>query len=256
MGDGVWQRIRGFEERFARAQASEVVELGWGYAVLQSEFTASWHHNRVIVTGDVDPGAVAATADEVLGGRGLGHRLVQFDRDEQGAAAVRAFACYQVHERIVTMAHSGELPPRTSTGVEALSVAELVPSLIADWRADYPDDTAEQIRELAERITLYERGADVTFLGVRDDEGDVIARGELYIADGVAQFENVIVRPEHREKGLGRQLVLEALHRSAAAGADVWFLIAQAEDWPRGWYERLGYRSGPVVHVYQRMPSR
>ncbi|GAA3063043.1 hypothetical protein Aglo01_53430 [Actinokineospora globicatena] len=196
---------------------------------------------------------VRGAADEVLGGRGLGHRLVQFERDEVGAAAAAEFAGYGVHERVLTMVHSGVLPPEGGGRVEALSVAELVPSLVADWRLGEPGRTEEQVRQLAERITLYERGADVTFLGVRDDNGDVIARGELYVADGVAQFEDVIVRAEHRGKGLGKQLFSAALHRSAAAGADVWFLIADDDDWPRGWYERLGYRAGPVMHVYQGM---
>ncbi|GAA2972738.1 GNAT family N-acetyltransferase [Actinokineospora diospyrosa] len=116
-------------------------------------------------------------------------------------------------------------------------MAQLRPSLIADWQAAYPEDTEERLIQLAERTTLYERG-------------------ELYVRDGIAQFENVVVRPQWRGRGLGRRLVVEALHRSAQAGADIWFLIAEATDWPLGWYERLGYRAGSVVHVYQRTPSK
>ncbi|MBM7772176.1 GNAT superfamily N-acetyltransferase [Actinokineospora baliensis] len=252
----MWQRIREFEEGFARAQASEVVELGWGYALLQAEFPASWHHNRLVVTGAVEPGVVAAAAEDVLGGRGFAHRLVQFDDEARGAAASAAFGDYDVHERIVTMAHSGVLPAQPESRVEALSLAQLRPSLIADWRANFPDEGEDRLVQLADRCALYEQGADITFLGVRDKTGDVVARGELYVRDGIAQFENVVVRPEWRGQGLGRQLVVEALHRSSRAGADTWFLIAEATDWPLGWYERLGYRAGPAVHIYQRTPSR
>ncbi|PPK63395.1 ribosomal protein S18 acetylase RimI-like enzyme [Actinokineospora auranticolor] len=233
-----------------------MVELGWGYGLLQRDFLASWHHNRIVVTGPVDAAEVVAAADEVLGGAGAAHRLVQFNSDAAGDAAAGVFSAagYQVHERIVAMLHSGVLPARVPNRVESIPFAELRPSLIRDWRADYPDDTDEQIAQLADRVTLYQRGADVSFLGIRDRDGEVLARGELYVADGVAQFENVITRPESRGLGLGRELVAEALHRSRDAGADLWFLIAQAVDWPRGWYRRMGYLDGHQVHAYQRTP--
>ncbi|GAA3063036.1 hypothetical protein LV79_000009 [Actinokineospora globicatena] len=74
MSDGVWGRVREFEERFARAQATEVVEWGWGYAVVQAEFWASWHHNRVVVTGEVERGWFGGllTRCWVAGGLGIG----------------------------------------------------------------------------------------------------------------------------------------------------------------------------------------
>ncbi|SDC96724.1 GNAT family N-acetyltransferase [Actinokineospora iranica] len=249
----VGSRIRGFEERFTKAQASGVVDLGWGYALVQSDYPASWQHNQVVVTEPVDPEEVVAAADDVLAG--YSHRLVQVIDDAQGAAAAAVFAAagYQTHERIVTMAHSGVLPERGRGQVEAVAFDELRPSLLRDWRADYPEDTDEQIAQLTDRVLLCSLGADVTFLAVRDELGDVLARGELYVADGVAQFENVVTRPESRGRGLGRQLVTEALHRSHDAGADLWYLIAEATGWPRAWYRRMGYRDIAQAHVFQRL---
>ncbi len=250
------RRIAEFEDRFARAQASSVVELGWGHALLQERYPASWQHNRLVVTSAVEPERVVAAADEVLGGAGHAHRLVQFLHDERGAAAAPVFAAagYGVHEEIVTMIHSGELPARTASRAEAIGFDELRPSLLRDWRADYPDDTDEEITQLADRVQLYPLGADVTLLAVRDESGDVLARGELYVADGIAQFENIVTRPESRGNGFARDLVMAALHRSAGAGADLWYLIAHATDWPRAWYRRMGYRDTTRVHVFQKNP--
>ncbi|WP_285509746.1 GNAT family N-acetyltransferase [Actinokineospora sp. NBRC 105648] len=250
------RRIGAFEERFARAQASRVVEFDWGYVLLQAEYPASWQHNRVVVTSAVDPAEVVAAADEVLGGAGHTHRLVQFNDDVAGESAATTFeaAGYQVHERIVTMIHSGALPARTGNRVKAIEFDQLRPALLHDWRADYPDDTDEQITQLADRVLLYARGAEVAFLAVQSPTGEVIARGELYVADGIAQFENLITRPESRGEGHGRQLVTEALHRAREAGADLSFLIAEATDWPRSWYRRLGYQDANQTHVYQRVP--
>ncbi|WP_436494117.1 GNAT family N-acetyltransferase [Actinokineospora sp. HUAS TT18] len=250
------RRIDAFEDRFARAQATEVVELGWGHALLQRDYPASWHHNRLVVTADVDPAAVVAAADEILGGHGHGHRLVHFTDDAQGIAAEPAFqaADYGVHERIITMIHSGELPPRGPDLVRPVPFERMRSSLIHDWRTEFPNDSEDAIVQLADRVQLYGRGADVTFLGVLDGD-DIVARGELYIADGLAQFENIVTRQEHRGKGYARALVAEALHRSHAAGCDLWYLIAEATDWPRGWYHRMGYREAAQTHVYQRMPA-
>jgi GNAT superfamily N-acetyltransferase len=249
------RRIAAFDDRFARVQATEIVELGWGHALLQHDYPASWHHNRVIVTGEVDPAAVIAAADKVLGDNGHAHRLVNFTDGPQGAAAEEAFtAAGYSAERIVTMIHSGELPARVRGPVEALTFEELRPSLLEDWKADYPEDSDESHAQLADRVQLYSRGADVTFLGVRDASGDVVARGELCVSEGLAQFENIVTRPEHRGKGYAKGLVIEALHRARDAGCDLSFLTAEATNWPRGWYRRMGYRDAAEVHHFQRTP--
>ncbi|MGH3861143.1 GNAT family N-acetyltransferase [Actinokineospora sp.] len=228
------RRIAAFEDRFARVQATEIVEFGWGHALLQHDYPASWHHNRVVVTSEVEPAVVIVAADKVLGDNGHAHRLVNFTDGPQGAAAAPAFeaAGYEA-ERIVTMIHSGDLSARVRGPVEALSFDELRQSLLEDWKADYPDDSDESHAQLADRARLYSLGAEVTFLGVRDASGDVVARGELCVSDGLAQFENVVTRPEHRGKGYAKGMVIEALHRARDAGCDLSFLTAEATSWPR-----------------------
>ena len=44
----------------------------------------------------------------------------------------------------------------------------------------------------------------------------------------------------YRGRGLARALVLRAAAESRAAGNDLTFLVADADDWPRRLYERLG----------------
>src|SRR5262249_34302267 len=103
-------RIREFEDRFTRAQATEVVEYPWGYAVLQREFPLSHYHNRVAVTAPANAHDVLDAADRVLAG--LAHRYVSVPDDAVGAELVPAFeAAGYRHEVIVTMAHSGAPAP-------------------------------------------------------------------------------------------------------------------------------------------------
>jgi hypothetical protein len=113
---GVWQshlviaaaveRISEFSDRFTRAQATEVIELPWGFAVLQREFPLSHFHNRIIVTAAASAPEILDAADRVL--EGLAHRYVTVDDDALGAALGPELEAegYE-HETIATMVHSG-----------------------------------------------------------------------------------------------------------------------------------------------------
>lgn len=80
------ERATAFEHRFARAQATEVIDVAWGFALLQSDFPGSHAHNLVVVTSAAPATDVLAKADQVLGGAGLQHRYVCVDDDVLGQA--------------------------------------------------------------------------------------------------------------------------------------------------------------------------
>lgn len=65
--------------RFAQAQVTEVVDLSWGFAVLQREFPLSLYHNRIAVTSAASAADILATAEEVLGEAGVRRRYVSVD---------------------------------------------------------------------------------------------------------------------------------------------------------------------------------
>jgi ribosomal protein S18 acetylase RimI-like enzyme len=47
----------------------------------------------------------------------------------------------------------------------------------------------------------------------------------------------------YRGRGLARALVVHAAAGSRAAGNDLTFLVADADDWPQRLYERLGFET-------------
>ena len=95
-----------FEDHFVRAQATDVVDLPWGFALLQKDFPLSHYHNRIVVTSATTAADMLAAAEEMLAG--YAHRYVTVAGDALGAAALAEFdAADYEHETVVTMVHSG-----------------------------------------------------------------------------------------------------------------------------------------------------
>jgi GNAT superfamily N-acetyltransferase len=247
-------RITAFDHRFARAQATSVVELGWGFALLQRDFPFSHYHNRIEVTSPVPAAVVLATADDVLGGAGLHHRYVAVEGDALGLSlrSDLVAADYE-HETILTMIHSGSEIEPAAHEVRAVSLDEIRPALIRDWRISLPQASDEHLRQLADRTALYDRGAEVTRLAVYDGD-EIAARAELYVdrEHRISQFENLVTHADFRGRGYADALLRDALRRAREAGSELSFLTAALDDWPREWYGRLGYVEVGRTHLFDR----
>jgi GNAT superfamily N-acetyltransferase len=254
MSSNQLDRITAFLHHFTRAQASDIIELEWGFVHLQSEFPQSYSHNQLVVTDTVSATHAIATADQILGDAGLAHRYVSFDLETAGEAAISDFveAGYE-HEPLVTMIHDGRDLGEPAHAVRAVTHEVLRPALVRDWRVDLPDATDEAIDQLADRTKLYARGAEVAFLAVFDGD-QIAARAELYLdrTNAVAQFESLVTHPDFRGRGYAGALVRDALRRSISAGCELSFLVADAADWPRDWYARLGYNAVSTTHDFIR----
>src|SRR5205823_1549293 len=99
---------------------------------------------------------------------------------------------------------------------------------------------------LVEQILEHHRDvgkAISTRLFAAEADGRLVAHVELYSEDGVGQIENVLTLPDYRGRGLARSLVLHAVAESHAAGNELTFLVADADDWPQRLYEKLGFET-------------
>lgn len=249
---GEVQRIASFEEAHARAQATEVRDLAWGFALLQSDFGRTHSHNRVVVTSPAPAADVLATTDQILGEAGAQHRYVTVIDDALGMAMASDFtAAGFTHDPIATMIYRGPSAPVPAHQVRDVTARELRPAIIRDWRQDLPDADEEVYAQLADRTTLYSQGAEAVHLAVMA-AGEVAARANLFLsADGqIAQFENLYTGHDHRGHGYGRSLVHEALRRAAKIGCAICFLTADVEDWPYEWYRRLDFVEATRTHHF------
>ncbi|MEV4573493.1 GNAT family N-acetyltransferase [Nonomuraea jabiensis] len=120
-----------------------------------------------------------------------------------------------------------------------------------DWRHTLPQAPDEVIDGLARRVEARLRGADaVSFWGVRAPDGEIAARADLYEHGGVAQIESVFTGADHRGKGHARALMTALLAR--AAEAELIFLVADAADWPKDFYAKLGFEELGRTHAFLR----
>jgi predicted GNAT family acetyltransferase len=72
-----------------------------------------------------------------------------------------------------------------------------------------------------------------------DDE--IVSYTDLYSDGPDAQIEDVGTLPEHRGHGYATAVVLAAAAAARSDGADFVFLVADAEDWPKELYGKLGF---------------
>lgn len=190
------------------------------------------------------PAALAAAAENVLGGAGCGHRLVEVmsarlaDELTPGLATLG----YSRTDTLIMLWTGGEAARRPV--VVELRLGARVAAATDSWREDLPGAGPEVAAQLGGRAaTVADRE---TFLAVLAEDGSVAARADLYRHGDMAQVEDVATRPPHRGRGCASALVLDAVSRARSAGPPDCppvgvFLLADRGDWPQQLYRRLGF---------------
>ena len=98
----------------------------------------------------------------------------------------------------------------------------------------------EVVEQLFRAKTLIGERVTTRFFGVELD-GAVVSYADLYVDGADAQVEDVGTLPEHRGKGYATAVILRAIEQARSEGADFVFLVADAEDWPKELYRKLGF---------------
>jgi ribosomal protein S18 acetylase RimI-like enzyme len=221
---------------------SRVEPFRFGTAVFTPELPLR-HDSNYLLVATLPDGVSAAElveeAERIQGAAGLEHRLLVF-RD---ASLGERFAAELVSlgwrcDRHVLMAQRRQSERAPDTRI----VSEVTEAALRKPRGrqirSYPWGTPEVARQLLDaklRIPV-----DARFFAVLID-GAVATYGDLYIDGEIAQVEDVATMPEQRGRGYASAVVLRAVEEARAAGAKLVFLVADAEDWPKELYRRLGF---------------
>ena len=160
---------------------------------------------------------------------------VTADRLAAGFAALG----WQTHNGIV-MQHLRAPTKSVDTSIVSEVGEETLRSVRRRQILNAPWGSPELADQLLAAKTMIAGRVETHFLAVLSGD-EVAAYTDVYLGDGAAQIEDLATMEEHRNRGYATALVLRGLELARDAKADLAFLVADAGDWPRQLYERLGF---------------
>ncbi len=233
--------LRGIDER----ASTKVVPFEFGSGYLRPELPDAWSRNFVWVDGQVPDerlDELLAEADRIHRIAGVLHRRLVFSDEPTGlraAAALQPAGWQAPHARVLV--HRGDDRSRADDAqVQEVDPALLAPATL-EFARTHPEVKDEQTAEqlLSAYGVVGRATAERCFAAAVD--GSVASYCRLYSDGATAQVEDVATLPQHRKRGYAAAVVRRAIE--AAADHEMTFVLALDDDWPRHWYERLGFRS-------------
>lgn len=236
-------RIAAFDRDLADRLSTRTLPTAFGTAYFHDDFPRRYDSNYVWVDAPlvgISAEALAAEADRAQSG--LGHRKVTYvpDGPEARRLVPELLTLGYRAERLVTMVLDRE-PDAWNDEVAEEADADAIGRFLVrvNREADGGAHAAGAEMLSAFRYVLAAR-AGARFFVVRDD-GEIVSIAELYVLGDVAQVEAVYTLEASRGRGFGRAVVLAASKAARALDADLVFLDADDEDWPKVLYGRLGF---------------
>ena len=214
---------------------SRTVASPYGRAVYTDEVPKRSDCNYLWIEQDADPGELVAEAQR------LERRLIFVPDPDLGDRLAPWFVEHGWRiDRHLVMAQLRE--PEKAADLQL--VRELEEEALRPARRrlmeGYPWAKPEVVKQLFQAKALIGQRVSARFFGVLVDD-EVVSCADLYADGADAQVEDVGTLPEHRGKGYATAVILKAIEQARASGADFVFLVADAEDWPKGLYRKLGF---------------
>jgi GNAT superfamily N-acetyltransferase len=239
----VERRITAFDRDLAERLSTRTVPTAFGTAYFHDEFPRRYDSNYVWVDASlagVSARALAAEADRAL--ERLGHRELTYVPDDQDARrlAPELVTLGYRGERLLTMVQE-RVPDAWNDDLAEEVDADAIGSFLVrvNREADGGAHAADAEMLSAFRYVLADRAGGRFFVVRVGDE--IVAIAELYVLGDVAQVEAVYTLQAYRGRGFGRAVVLAAARSARDSGADLVFLNADDEDWPKELYGKLGF---------------
>ena len=233
------------ERSHTRTEATPV-----GTAFFNEKYPVKWDLNFLRVERPATYEEIKEACDRSLGGAGLGHRKVHVYNSDLGKELNADFKREGWRaDQLLVMVLTGQ--PRKVGPLNAAEIGreELIPEwMSADLEAN-PQLTEQEARMLAESSEVTAASIETHFIATRI-AGEVAGWCELYLEDGMAQIENVGTHERFRRKGVSTSVVTHAISLSKRAGADLIFLVADDNDWPKDYYARLGFEPAGIFFEF------
>ncbi len=251
-------RALAFEKALRARCAERIVPFRFGRAYFNDSHPRVWYLNGLVVDGtmDVDPGELAAEAELLHTDAGQAHRRCDVPDEAVGAKLERFFRRigWKVDQELVMAHRGGGGRPADAPMVEEVAREDLLPLRAEISRAEPWGKDEDVVEEILDANHLWEEAANARYFTVRV-EGSPVAAADLYSDGRIAQVEAVATLPTHRNLGHASAVVLRAVEEAQAAGHDLVFLDADAGDWPKELYTRLGFEEIGRTWSFLRTPA-
>jgi ribosomal protein S18 acetylase RimI-like enzyme len=249
------ERATAFERALLERSARKVPFL-WGTALFHDDFPRVWDLNLLEVEGDAadaDAESLAAEAERLHAEAGHEHRKIALGNEGERLAPGFRKLGWSL-ERHLVMAHRRAADGAADTrAVSEVDWELLAPARERSIRSEPWGREDEVVRQLLEAERRLDEVTAVRRFAVLAD-GRVASYCYLFSDGRTAQIETVGTLEEHRNHGYARAIVSRALEE-ARGGHELVFLVADADDWPKELYAKLGFDAvGTQVRV-QKTPG-
>jgi ribosomal protein S18 acetylase RimI-like enzyme len=228
--------------------------FAYGTAFFDDRVPRRWDSNYLLVEDLPEAAGVSdlvGEAERIQGSAGLRHRKLEVRDAALGARLEPGFRelGWTVSRNVVMVLE--RLPDRPASDglVREVALDELREARAEQLRGyEWAEpDVADQLhaakRHFAELV-------ETRFFAVVVD-GRPVSWADLYLDDGTAQIEDVATLESHRGQGFASAVVLRAADEARLAGADLIFLVADDEDWPKHLYRKLGFDELACVYEFR-----
>jgi GNAT superfamily N-acetyltransferase len=244
------ERAVAFEEALQDAAVDRRQAIPLGTALFTDSLPVVWSLNflRIEKIG-LTAEEIAAEAERLQGGAGLEHRRVAIEDESAGRALEAGFVALGWKPDVFLFMVPRREPnrPIETTEVVEVSREELRPireAILTEWLGAVDEKLMAQLAESDRRFAAAGNARHFALIV----DGKPVSSTDLFSNGRTAQIEDVGTLPEHRGAGHARSVVLRALEEARAMGHDFVFLVADARDWPREMYRRLGF--DPIGEKY------
>jgi GNAT superfamily N-acetyltransferase len=252
-------RLQSFAHWASETTSTRVEPSRFGTALFNDDFPIRWDANYLRVDRplkEATPNELAREVDRLYAG--FGHRKTEIEDEAEGARLTAGFGQmgWESH-RLVWMLHR-RAPHRTSSAnVREVAFSRVRPLILEIYlrTTDWGGMTPEHAEMLSDHHGYLQERLGARFFAAFVDERPV-GYCELYVHGGVAQVESVNTLMEYRGRGLARAFVTRALDEAKSSGAELVFLWADEEDWPKELYRKLGFDPVAVTWEFLRPPGR
>ena len=233
-------RIRAFLRATEDSVCDEARPTAHGTALITLSLPAVWQLNALRVEhGDAPAREVAAQAEELQAG--LLHRKLLVPDENLGerlAPELNGMGWKATLLVVMALRRAADRPPVRGGGeeVDRRAGAAALAAFRAEQQYEEHPDALAQLEEMDERFSRLVGARDFAAPPHRND-----GCCRLFVRDGIGQVDQVGTLAAARNRGYARAAVQAAVAAAGAERLDPVFLVADAEDWPRGFYERLGF---------------